>query len=565
MAIYHNTTKIISRSSGRSCVGSSAYRSGEKLHNDYDDKTHDYTRKKGIVYKDVMLPKQAKEEFKNREILWNEVEKIEKSKNSQLAREVEVAIPKELNREEQINLVRNYVKDNFVNNGMCADVCIHDKGDGNPHAHIMLTMRTIKQNGEWGAKQEKLYLIRKKGEKEQYVNSKVANEKVKNDGYEKVKIGKRYKTKSVDLTNWNTKEFLESYRKDWAKKINQELERKGIKERVDHRSYAEQGIIKEPTIHEGKIAREMEEKRGKVSDRMEINREIKRSNETREKMLKSVHADMEKLKVLQSELKAFESSNKKYNIEQQQNNIRTIEELKNQRAVLNNQYQDINKKFNMCKEYKKNSELLKEYKNKIENEIKYKKSLGFFKISEKKNIDDRINKLDKTISNIQDNISFIKNQLLPSGGATMTNDEFLQEVQKIEMQRINIENQLKQNENELKQEQEKAIKEQLENNKRQQEIIQEEKEKFKYKNHDSELRSKDIENDKKINLSEEQKKLLENAKQTYTDIKIHLIKYPNDEKAQEIAKQMKSILDKYLPSKSANKEHKQNKSKGIER
>lgn len=546
MAIYHNTTKIISRSSGRSCVGSSAYRSGEKLHNDYDDKTHDYTRKKGIVYKDVMLPKQAKEEFKNREVLWNEVEKIEKAKNSQLAREVEVAIPKELNREEQINLVRNYVKDNFVNNGMCADVCIHDKGDGNPHAHIMLTMRPIKKNGEWGAKSKEQKILDKNG------------------NIQRTKSG-RILSKKIDSTNWNTKEFLESYRKDWAKKINQELERKGIKERVDHRSYAEQGIIKEPTIHEGKTAREMEEKRGKVSDRMEINREIKRSNETREKMLKSVHEDMEKLKVLQSELKALESSNKENNIEQQQSNIKTIEELKNQRAVLNNQYQDINKKFNMCKEYKKNSELLKEYKNKIENEIKYKKSLGLFKISEKKNIDDRINKLNKTILNIQDNISFIKNQLLPSGGAIMTNDEFLQEVQKIEMQRINIENQLKQNENELKQEQEKAIKEQLENNKRQQEIIQEEKEKFKYKNHDSELRSKDIENDKKINLSEEQKKLLENAKQTYTDIKIHLIKYPNDEKAQEIAKQMKSILDKYLPSKSANKEHKQNKSKGIER
>ena len=98
MAIYHNSTKIISRSSGRSAVGASAYRSGEKMLNEYDGIEHDYSRKKGVVYSEILLPLQAKEELKSRAVLWNEVEKIEKSKNSQLARDVEVALPKELNR-----------------------------------------------------------------------------------------------------------------------------------------------------------------------------------------------------------------------------------------------------------------------------------------------------------------------------------------------------------------------------------------------------------------------------------------------------------------------------------
>lgn len=129
MAIYHNSTKIISRSSGRSAVGASAYRSGEKMLNEYDGIEHDYSRKKGVVYSEILLPLQAKEELKSRAVLWNEVEKIEKSKNSQLAREVEVALPKELNRDEQIQLIKSYVQDNFINKGMCADINMHDIND----------------------------------------------------------------------------------------------------------------------------------------------------------------------------------------------------------------------------------------------------------------------------------------------------------------------------------------------------------------------------------------------------------------------------------------------------
>lgn len=132
MAIYHCAVKIISRSSGRSSVGAAAYRAGEKLENERDGRTHDYTRKDGVVHTEIMTPDNAPEWAKDREKLWNEVEKAEKSIDAQLCREVEVALPTELTPEQQKELVRDYVKDNFVDRGMIADVAIHDKGDGIP-------------------------------------------------------------------------------------------------------------------------------------------------------------------------------------------------------------------------------------------------------------------------------------------------------------------------------------------------------------------------------------------------------------------------------------------------
>ena len=155
MAIYHCSIKIISRGKGKSAVAAAAYRSGETLTNHYDGVTHDFTRKGGIVHTEILLPPHAPPDFADRSILWNSVEKIEKAKNSQLAREIEIALPVELDREQQIQLIREYVKENFVSVGMCADFAIHDKQDGNPHAHIMLTMRPLEQSGEWGQSQKR--------------------------------------------------------------------------------------------------------------------------------------------------------------------------------------------------------------------------------------------------------------------------------------------------------------------------------------------------------------------------------------------------------------------------
>lgn len=259
MAIYHCHCKIISRGQGRSAVGAAAYRSGEKLYNEYDGIEHDYTKKGGVVYSEIMLCENAPKEYQDRQTLWNAVEQIEKSSKAQLAREYEVALPVELSREEQIKLVRDFAKENFVYNGMCVDFSIHDKEDGNPHAHIMLTTRPIEQDNSWGVKQRKEYILDKNGQKQ----------------YDKKK--QTYKCKTVKTTNWDSKEFLQRSRESWAEKVNQELERKNVPQRVDHRSYNEQGIEQIPTQHIGVSANAME-KRGIESQRGNENREIKKAN-----------------------------------------------------------------------------------------------------------------------------------------------------------------------------------------------------------------------------------------------------------------------------------------------
>ncbi len=185
MAIYHCSIKIISRGKGKSAVAAAAYRAGVKIINQYDGIEHDYTRKGGIVHTEILLPENAPAEYADRAILWNAVEKIEKAKNSQLAREIELALPVELTREQNISLVREYVNQHFVAAGMCADICIHDKKDGNPHAHVMLTMRPFNEDKTWGAKQKKDYIIDPHG----------------NKIYDPKK--RQYKCKSIPATDWN--------------------------------------------------------------------------------------------------------------------------------------------------------------------------------------------------------------------------------------------------------------------------------------------------------------------------------------------------------------------------
>lgn len=386
MAIYHNSTKIISRSKGRSAVGASAYRSGEKIKNEYDGIQHDYSRKGGIVYSEVMLPQQAKKEFKNRATLWNEVEKIEKSKNSQLAREVEVSLPKELNREEQIKLIKSYVQDNFVKNGMCADLNIHDKGDGNPHAHIMLTMRPIKENGEWGAKS-----------KEQKVLDKEGN-------IQRTKTG-RILSKKIETTNWNTKEFLESYRKDWADKINERLKEKGINQTVDHRSYEEQGIEKIPTIHEGATARKME-KKGKISDRIEINKRIKAINEKTKECNREIQKIENEIQELKNEVtKLNKSFEPKDELQKIKNDIKEIQEYRIEISSVSRKLEDIkrDKEQTLLKDQQNRAEIEK-LRIAIQEEQNRRNSLGFFKRKEKKNCDERINKYSEQLERLENQL-----------------------------------------------------------------------------------------------------------------------------------------------------------------
>ena len=258
MAIYHLCIKIISRGKGKSAVAASAYRSGEKIKNEYDGIVHDFTRKGGIAHTEILLPQNAPQEFSDRGTLWNSVEKIEKSKNSQLAREIEIALPRELDREKQIALVREYVKENFVKVGMCADIALHDKNDGNPHAHILLTMRPLNKDKTWGANSKKEYILDENGEKVKLKNG-------------------NYKTRKIDTVDWNEQEKAEQWRKAWADITNKYLEENSIQEKVDHRSYERQGIEQIPTIHLGVSATQME-KKGIATDRGNINREIKHQN-----------------------------------------------------------------------------------------------------------------------------------------------------------------------------------------------------------------------------------------------------------------------------------------------
>lgn len=155
MAIYHLEAKVISRGTGRSVVAASAYMSCSKLYNDYDGIEHDYTRKHGLVHQEIMLPANAPPEWADREKLWNAVEEAEKTKDSRLAREFVVALPIELSKDAWIDLLRKYISDNFVSDGMCADFAIHDTDGHNPHAHIILTVRPLDENGNGSTKRRK--------------------------------------------------------------------------------------------------------------------------------------------------------------------------------------------------------------------------------------------------------------------------------------------------------------------------------------------------------------------------------------------------------------------------
>ena len=183
MAIYHMEAKVVSRGSGRSAVAASAYMSCSRMYNDYDGIQHDYTRKHGLVYQEVLLPPMAPPEWKNREQLWNAVEAAEKTKDSRLAREFVVALPIELDTDSNISLLRDFIQKNFVDLGMCADFAIHDTDGHNPHAHILLTVRPLNENGTWQYKTEKEYLCIKDGKEKGFTAAEF--KEAQKEGWEK--------------------------------------------------------------------------------------------------------------------------------------------------------------------------------------------------------------------------------------------------------------------------------------------------------------------------------------------------------------------------------------------
>lgn len=273
VAIYHCSIRIIGRSKGRSAVAYAAYCSGTKLYDKEVRKTYNYTGQNSVVHSEINLPQNAPSEFYDREKLWNAVHEIETRSDAQLAREVEVALPREFIRQEQIDTVREYIMKNFVREGMCADWALHDKGDGNPHAHIMLTTRAFTRNGKWAEKSRTIYKFDPNGQKIPLIDPETGEQKVrvrKGKGVEKL-----WQTEKVPANDWNDRSKAEEWRAAWATECNRRLDRQ---HQIDHRSYARQAVEQEPTIHEGYAARKME-REGQVSDRCEINREIRELNE----------------------------------------------------------------------------------------------------------------------------------------------------------------------------------------------------------------------------------------------------------------------------------------------
>ncbi|MPQ20699.1 nickase [Lactobacillus pentosus] len=248
MAIFHMSFSNISAGKGRSAIASAAYRSGEKLFDDKEGRHYFYAR--SIMPESFILtPKNSPEWASDREQLWNEVERKDRRANSRYAKEFNVALPVELSESEQKELLTKYVQENFVDEGMVADVAIHRDHPDNPHAHVMLTNRPFNPDGTWGIKSKKQYILDKNGNKTYTGTSKYP------------------KSRKILMVNWDKKEKITEWRHNWAVSVNQVLEQKNIPDRISEKSFENQGIDEVPTQHEGINS--------KRHERKEFNQQVK--------------------------------------------------------------------------------------------------------------------------------------------------------------------------------------------------------------------------------------------------------------------------------------------------
>ena len=289
IALFHFHVTQIKRSAGQSAVAAAAYRAGEKLHSEYYGEDSDYTRKSGVICSEILLPSHAPPEYADRETLWNAVEKAERGKKAQLAYSFDIALQNEFSMQENIDLARQFLSDNFVNRSMLADFAVHqpDKEDGgisNPHFHVMCPIRPIEPDGRWGSKQRREYVLDEHGER---IRDEAEN----------------YVFNAVPTTDWGSPDTLEHWRQAWADLCNQKFAENELDCRIDHRSYERQGIDQLPTVHEGVTVRAMEAK-GIRTDKGDLNRFIRKTNallrEAKEKIaaligwLKDVKAELDK-------------------------------------------------------------------------------------------------------------------------------------------------------------------------------------------------------------------------------------------------------------------------------
>lgn len=254
----HTHVDIVTRSKGASVIAKAAYNARDKLNDEHYRKVHDYSKKEDLVFSKIFLPEHIPKEFSDREYLWNSVEKIEKSKNSQLARNLLFTLPRELNEEDRIKLISEFIEENFTSKGMIADCNIHNPlasdNEEQPHAHILLTLREIDEQGKWKPKCRKEYILDENGEKI------------------KLKSG-NYKSRKVNLNDWNEPDKAKEWRENFSKKANEYLEKNGIDKRIDPRTFEEQGREELPQVHLGTASYQME-KKGIATERGNHNRKI---------------------------------------------------------------------------------------------------------------------------------------------------------------------------------------------------------------------------------------------------------------------------------------------------
>ena len=287
MALFHLNVKQIKRSKGHSAIASAAYRAGEKLSSEYYGEIADYTHKGDVICSEILLPDHVPREYADRETLWNAVEKVERGKKAQLAYSFDVALQNEFSMDENIALARQFLLEHFVSRGMIVDFAVHlpDKEDGgieNPHFHIMAPIRPIEENGTWGNKQKREYVLDEHGNR--------------------IPDGKGdYVFNAVPTTDWGSPETLEFWREQWANLCNAKFEEKGLPVRIDHRSYERQGLDILPTIHEGPTVRAME-KKGIRTEKGEFNRWIKATNNAIREIKKTILALVDWLREAKEEL-----------------------------------------------------------------------------------------------------------------------------------------------------------------------------------------------------------------------------------------------------------------------
>lgn len=270
MAIFHMSISNVSRAKGSSSCASLAYIAASKVYEERTHQTYSYGRKERVMKVATLLPDGAPRAYADAAQLFNAIEKYEQASNARTAKKIVVALPRELSLDESDEILTDFIRDNLCANGYCATYAIHrDKDGNNPHAHILVANRQINKKGEWSSKRKMEYALDEKGERIPLIGKKTGKQKVDK------RNRKQWKRISAEQNPLDKKQFLEQLREAWAVECNKHLSQE---DRIDHRSNAARGIDDIPTIHEGYAARAMEA-RGDVSERMEINRQIRLKND----------------------------------------------------------------------------------------------------------------------------------------------------------------------------------------------------------------------------------------------------------------------------------------------